>query len=507
MKNLVEANHEEPPMLGVGKEPHGKRQLKTENTFCFLFAAVALLFEVLACSAQTNKYLFTGSETNITLGPGTYAIIAIGGEGGGLTGGLGAEMEAQFSFTNPTTLTLLVGGAGASGTYAGGGGGGSFVVHGTAPLVVAGGGAGSDYNGAGANGVTQTSGGGGGGVDGGGGGSGGSGGAGGGFQDGGGGGGGFSGAGGNGFFGGLGGSSFLSGGTGGSGPYGGTGGYGGGGGGGGAYSSGGAGGGGGGGYSGGGGGSYLGAGGGGGGSIIDSSAVTILAEISGISSPDGSPNGEIIIFVPQPPIFIEQPSLTGGFTSNITFQATVQGAAPLSFQWYLNGTPLSDNGHYIGSMETNLTIMDFEPADIGNYTLVVTNIFGSVTSAVATLTITSPPVITAQPTDITTPAGASVSFAVTAAGTGPFSYQWEFDGTNIIGATNVILTLNNVQMDQTGPYDVLVSNAYGGVTSSNAILTVVPSMVTIQPSNQSAKEGTTVSFNAMVSGQGPFSYQ
>jgi hypothetical protein len=151
--------------------------------------------------------------------------------------------------------------------------------------------------------------------------------------------------------------------------------------------------------------------------------------------------------------------------------------------------------------------MDFQPVDIGNYILVVTNMFGSVTSAVATLTITSPPIITGLPTDITTPAATSVSFAVTAAGTGPFSYQWEFDGTNFVGATNAILSLNNVQLDQTGSYGVLVSNAYGGVTSSNVILTVVPSIVTIQPSSQSAKEDTTVSFNAIISGQGPFSYQ
>ena len=158
-------------------------------------------------------------------------------------------------------------------------------------------------------------------------------------------------------------------------------------------------------------------------------------------------------------------------------------------------------------METNLTVMNFQPGDIGNYTLVVANFFASITSSVATLTITSPPAITGQPADTITPATTSASFAVTAAGTGPFNYQWEFGDTNIVGATNGILTLNNVQMDQTGPYDVLVSNAYGGVTSSNAILTVVPSTVTIQPSNQPAKELTTVSFSAMVSGQGPFSYQ
>jgi len=68
------------------------------------------------------------------------------------------------------------------------------------------------------------------------------------------------------------------------------------------------GGGGGGGFGGGGGGGYSGGGGGGsyevaggGGSYINSSAVAVLAEVSGVASPNGSPNGEIIITaVPEP---------------------------------------------------------------------------------------------------------------------------------------------------------------------------------------------------------------
>ena len=38
----------------------------------------------------------------------------------------------------------------------------------------------------------------------------------------------------------------------------------------------------------------------------------------------------------------------------------------------------------------------------------------------------------------------------------PLSYQWQFDGTNIDGATNTTLTLNDVQSSQAGNYAVLV---------------------------------------------------
>ena len=85
-----------------------------------------------------------------------------------------------------------------------------------------------------------------------------------------------------------------------------------------------------------------------------------------------------------------------------------------------------------------------------------------------------PPSITAQPTNQTVNVGGSATFSVTASGTPPLSYQWNFDGTNISGATNPSLTLTNVQMNQTGNYTVLVTNAYGAILSSNAVLTVNP---------------------------------
>jgi hypothetical protein len=279
----------------------------------------SILLALFACinqtaSAQTNKYLFTGYETNITLAAGTYNITAYGAQGGsvsGNVGGLGAEMGGKFNFSGETTLTLLVGGGAQyySGYGGNGGGGGSFVVNGSTPLVVAGGGGGggdpaSGF--AGAAGLISTSGSGGangvigngiGGVAG----TSGSGGGGGSNAGSGGGGGGYSSGGGNGaYYGegtdGKGGGGYSSGGAGGTGyvSYFGGGGFGGGGGAG-IY-----GGGGGGGYSGGGGGgsgeSLGGGGGGGGGSIIDSSATSVLAEVSGIASPDDSTgNGEIII--------------------------------------------------------------------------------------------------------------------------------------------------------------------------------------------------------------------
>ena len=111
--------------------------MKSKNALCGLTIAVVLQFGVLAGSAQTNKYLFSGSEMNITLPPGTYIITAYGAPGAlpnliyiaECSGGNGAEMSAEFNFSTSTTLTLLVGGGGYpyspanNRAYAGGGGG------------------------------------------------------------------------------------------------------------------------------------------------------------------------------------------------------------------------------------------------------------------------------------------------------------------------------------------------------------------------------------------------
>jgi hypothetical protein len=68
--------------------------------------------------------------------------------------------------------------------------------------------------------------------------------------------------------------------------------------------------------------------------------------------------------------------------------------------------------------------------------------------------------------------GGTAIFSVTASGTPPLSYQWSFNGTNIVGATNTTLTLTDVQVSQAGNYTVRVTSLFGSILSSNAMLMV-----------------------------------
>jgi endonuclease/exonuclease/phosphatase family metal-dependent hydrolase len=111
----------------------------------------------------------------------------------------------------------------------------------------------------------------------------------------------------------------------------------------------------------------------------------------------------------------------------------------------------------------------------GDYTVSVTNAFGSTNSSAATLTVNPlliPPAITTNPASQTVVEGADVAFTVAADGTPPPSYQWRFNGTNVAGATGTLLPLTNVTAAQAGTYLVVVTNAAGSTNSQPATLTV-----------------------------------
>ena len=97
--------------------------------------------------------------------------------------------------------------------------------------------------------------------------------------------------------------------------------------------------------------------------------------------------------------------------------------------------------------------------------------------------IVTPPTITSQPASQTVFVGDPASFTVAAAGTQPLSYQWNFNGSAIAGATISSLALTNVHVSQAGTYTVLVTNPGATVLSSNALLTVnQPGPCTEKPS-------------------------
>ena len=84
------------------------------------------------------------------------------------------------------------------------------------------------------------------------------------------------------------------------------------------------------------------------------------------------------------------------------------------------------------------------------------------------------PVFLAQPSSQTVPLWEGATFSAEAIGAPPLSYQWRFNGTNLAGATDQSYAIGAALAANGGSYSVVVSNAHGAVTSSNAVLTVLP---------------------------------
>jgi hypothetical protein len=118
------------------------------------------------------------------------------------------------------------------------------------------------------------------------------------------------------------------------------------------------------------------------------------------------------------------------------------------------------------------------------------------------------PVIVQQPQSQTVRLGDNVVFSVSAVGPGPLSYQWQFNGADVPGATSATLSLTNVQPAHEGFYAVRVSNSRGSVLSDNALLTVQrPPIILTQPQSVVTDPGSNATFSVVVSGLGPFTYQ
>lgn len=97
--------------------------------------------------------------------------------------------------------------------------------------------------------------------------------------------------------------------------------------------------------------------------------------------------------------------------------------------------------------------------------------------------VTAAPFVATQPQNRTNLAGTSATFTLAAGGTGPFNYQWRYNGVDVTnslrisGAQSPTLTLANVQTNDIGNYTCVITGALGSVPTSDAWLAVVDGVV------------------------------
>ena len=207
---------------------------------------------------------------------------------------------------------------------------------------------------------------------------------------------------------------------------------------------------------------------------------------------------------------IRQPSITqqpvantavvAGSSVNLTV-ATI-GLSPISYQWTLFGTNLSGSTNYF------LSIPSLQPAQQGDYQVIVYNPYGSVTSTVAHVTVLMPPTITSQSMSTNVFAGSAFSLSVAASGSPTLTYRWTFENSTISGATGSTLTVSNAQSVNEGTYRAIIANSVGSVTGAVISVRVLPSVPVIvsNPASVIVSASSNATFKVAATGSQPFTY-
>lgn len=185
---------------------------------------------------------------------------------------------------------------------------------------------------------------------------------------------------------------------------------------------------------------------------------------------------------------------------------SVSSAATPTYQWQRNGAPIA------GATNALYVSPALSLADSGvQYAVVVSNASGAVTTRSATITVAPvAPSIADQPQPQTVALGQQATFTVNAHGSQPLSYQWQRDGVDIPGANAASFTAAAAGAGDAGSqWRVIVRNAGGAVTSSEALLQVSAAGPVVLRTLQFAvaSPGQRVVISTTVGGNPPFTYQ
>jgi hypothetical protein len=120
-----------------------------------------------------------------------------------------------------------------------------------------------------------------------------------------------------------------------------------------------------------------------------------------------------------------------------------------------------------------------------------------------------PVLIVTAPQSENTYVGQSDTLTVSLSGDAPFFYQWQFDGTNIAGATGSSLVLTNLQTTNSGTYSVIVSNPITAPITNSAVVSISagPPVLLAGPQSRVETVGDHLAFTVLLTGSEPLYYQ
>ena len=196
-----------------------------------------------------------------------------------------------------------------------------------------------------------------------------------------------------------------------------------------------------------------------------------------------------VIFVPNAavaavntaPVITTQPvAQTSNSGTAVTFSVVATGSPAPTYQWQKGGVVIA------AATSASYSIASVAVGDAGNYTVIVTNVVGAVTSNAAVLTVQWTPVITKQPAAQTVVPGQNAAFTIGATGNPAPSFQWQrlaagsatwsnlSDGGNYVGGTTSMLLVSSATLVMNGDqFRCVTTNVAGAVTSASAALSAL----------------------------------
>ena len=148
----------------------------------------------------------------------------------------------------------------------------------------------------------------------------------------------------------------------------------------------------------------------------------------------------------------------------VVLHAGVEGDANRRYQWRYMGVAIA------GATNEALVLAGLEAPDEGEYSAIIRDDSGRVTTNPAYVFVLTPPQILTQPQDLLAVIGTPAALQATATGSEPLRYQWRKNGNILSGATSPTLAFPSVQLSDRGAYYLVVENEFGTATSRVAAM-------------------------------------
>lgn len=178
-----------------------------------------------------------------------------------------------------------------------------------------------------------------------------------------------------------------------------------------------------------------------------------------------------------PPIFSQTPpaTVTANDGGSLVIAARLIGSGPMTYTWVdLNTSTTLASGSTNGTvLDATLNANNIAASMNGDQLLLTVNNSAGSATAQVTLNVISgaPQIVTDVQSYFGAPLGGSATNSIAVGGSLPFSYQWQFNDTNltdnghISGSQSSALSIANAQLSDIGNYQVIVANSSGSVTS------------------------------------------